>query len=157
MPRTVTEYDPLKPVTITLVSLADGNAFESTAIDNQTDRYLDAMLEITIVLSGGSPPAGAYIGVFIAPSVGGTLFPTPATGTNLAITIPDPTLLIPLGQIPVSVGGVTLHVEFTSVATALAGGLLPRKWSVIIQNKSGVAFTGSGHVVQYGGVYALTI
>lgn len=114
------------------------------------------MLEITIVLPAGTPPAGATIDVFIAPSMGGTVFPTPATGTDSAIVIPDPTMLVPLYTIPVLAGGTTLYAEIMSVATALAGGLLPRKFSVVIRNNSGLAFSGSGHAVQYSGVYALT-
>lgn len=153
--RTVTEYDALTAVTIPLGNLANGNAVESDAINNQTARYLDVMLEIAIVLPAGSPPAGATIDVFVAPSVG-TSFPTPATGANGAITIPSDTMLTALYQIPVTVGGITIHAEIMSVATSMAGGLLPPRYSIIVRNNSGLTFAASGHTVQYKGVYALT-
>jgi hypothetical protein len=157
MARTVTEYGGLVGVTISLGNLAANAAFESAAIDNSTNRYLDAWLELTIVLanSGTIDPNGT-INVYIAPSVGGTVWPSPATGANSSIS--GLALVTPIAQIPTGQFSLSATVKFviTSIATALAGGMLPQHYSIIIENKTGVAFASAGHTISYGGVWALT-
>ena len=50
--------------------------------------------------------------------------------------------------------GAGLVAGFAFGVAAAFGGLLPAKWGMVIENKSGVALDSSGHTTQYRGAHA---
>lgn len=147
-------------MTCTLASLASGAAREATAIVNTSDLFVDAMLQLGFALQAGTPSGDKCINVYVYGSVDGTSFTDNATGTNAAVTLRSPTNLIPLLSIQCpDAGALTYKDIVASVAAAFPGGILPPKWGVVIENKTGVAFsaTGGDHTLSYRGVYAQNV
>src|ERR1043166_4349653 len=72
-------------VTCTLASLLTSNARESNAINNSSDLFIDAMLELRIKLQAGTPGSDQAIFIYFAASEDGTNYTDPATGSDAAI------------------------------------------------------------------------
>lgn len=140
-------------LTHTLNSLAHGSARESTAVDNSTNLYIDAVLRITIALATGTPTGDKRVNIYAYGSEDGTNYSDNATGSDAAITLRSPTNLAYIGAIytPDS-GGLTYKSLPFAVARAF-GGVLPRKWGIVVQNKTGLAFAASGCSSAYSGFY----
>lgn len=152
MATTKTLYGTSTAVTITLTSLANGASRESTAIVNTTNLFLDAMLYVAVTLAAGTPVDG--IDVYLYASEDGTNYDENVTGTDAAITPRTPTNLVLLGRIQTATAGaLTYKKAFLSIAAAF-GGVLPRKWGVVITNQSGLALAATGNTVSYTGINA---
>ena len=149
-------------ITITLNSLAAsataGRA--STAVDNTTNLFLDALVAGTIsvgVVSGnkqiliyayGTADGGSHYS-----GANGT---NTITGTDAAFTRADPTDLKPIGVLPVPTASVVYTFGPYSVAQAF-GGVLPDHWGIVVFNDSGVALAASSNAAWYQGVQAQSV
>jgi len=140
-------------ITITLNSLASGSARESTAIDNTSNLFLDALVRVSIAV--GTTAAPKEIRIYVAGSEDGTTYEDPATGTDAAITLEDPPVTKIARVIPVPTSSKTYEALFT-VAQCF-GGAMPRKWNIIIDNQSGAALSGSGNSATYSGIYQTVV
>ena len=136
-------------ITITLNSLGIGAARESTAVDNSTTLYLDALVRVSISVGVVANPK--EIRVYVYGSEDGTVYEDPATGTDAAITLEDPPVMRIALVIPVPTSSKVYEAVF-SVAAAF-GGVLPRKWGVVVDNQSGAALAASNNSASYTGVY----
>jgi len=138
------------------VGLASGSAREATAVDNGTNLYLDAEVQLAIKLAAGSPAGAKAIYVYAYASADGTNYDDNATGSDNAITLRSPTnfKLVKTINTPDS-GGLTYKAVVPSIAAAFAG-ILPKKWGIVIENQSGVALsnTEGDHTKQYVGIYS---
>ena len=142
-------------ITITLASLTTTSARASTAIDNTTNLYLDALVQVQ-TKTGTGPAVPNLINVYAYATVdGGTTYSDGATGTDAAITLTVPPNAVLIGSLNVPTASTSYKSGPMSVAAAF-GGILPAKWGIIIENQSGTTLsaTGGDHVVQYHGVYA---
>jgi hypothetical protein len=141
-------------ITITLASLASSATAgrESAAVDNSSNLYVDALVTVTIDLAAGAPANDQAVYVYAAASEDGTTYTDNATGSDAAITLRTPTNLRVIGIINTPVDGA-VYTQVMSVAQAF-GGILPRKWSIVVRNYSGQAFHSSGNSASYTGVYA---
>lgn len=141
-------------ITCTIDSLASSATVgrASTAVDNSTNLYLDALVEVKIVLAAGSPASDQVVYVYAYDSVDGTNYAEAVTGTDAGYTIDSPTVLPLLGLIPFPAGGVTRRSRAMSVATAF-GGVMPSKWGIVVVNFTGLAFS-TGCAVTYSGLTA---
>lgn len=154
MSTTKTAYTVAASMTITLNALANGSAKESTAVDNASNLFLDAHLYVAVTLAAGTPSGG--IDVYLYASADGTNFDENVTGSDASITPRTPTNLVLLGRIATeTAGGLTYKKSFLSIALAF-GGVLPRKWGIVLVNNSGLALAGSGNAVSYSGIHAQT-
>jgi hypothetical protein len=147
-------------ITCTLASLASGSARESTAIDNTSNLYIDAALQLAFKLQAGAPSGDKVINVYVYGSVDGTNYSDNATGADAAVTLRSPTNLIPVLSIQCpDAGALTYKDIVASVAAAFPGGILPPKWGIVIENKTGVAFsaTEGDHTKQYRGIHAQNV
>lgn len=152
MATTKLQYGDATALTITVNSLASGSARESTAVDNTTNVYVDAMLYVALKLTAGTPADG--IDVYLYASADGTNYDDNATGSDAAITLRTNPNFVLLGRIQTATAGaLTWKKSFLSIAAAF-GGVMPRKWGVIIVNNSGFAFDSSGNSITYSGIYA---
>lgn len=152
MSTTKLSYGTSTAVTITLDSLANGSARESTAIVNTTNLYADAMLYVAVKLAAGTPANG--VDVYLYASADGTNFDDNVTGSDAGITMRSPTNLVSLGRIETTTAGaLTYKKSFCSLASKF-GGVLPRKWGIVVKNSSGLALDSSGNSVAYSGITA---
>jgi hypothetical protein len=147
-------------VTITLASLASSATAgrESTAIDNTTNLYLDALLYVQCKLQTGTPASDLSIYVYGYASEDGTNYTDPATGSDAAITLRDPTNLRLIGILSTPDSGGLTYKGVYQVAHAF-GGQMPRKWGVVVRNYTNITFsaTGSDHAISYTGIHLQTV
>jgi hypothetical protein len=140
--------------TITLNSLASSSTAgrESTAIDNSSNLYLDAFVEVLLSYPNLAPANDKAAYVYAYGSVDGTNYTGSATGSDAAITLQSPTVVPFLGVIPTPTQNIAYRSAPMSVATAF-GGILPPKWGIIVVNFSGQTLNASLNSAQYRGVY----
>ena len=144
-------------ITITLNALASSATVgrEATAIDNSSNLYLDALVYVALNTTTGAAPANdkcAY--VYAYGSEDGTNYTDNATGSDAAITLLSPTnlKLVNVISMPSTATSVTYKTVFP-VAPAF-GGVLPRKWGIVVRNYCGITLGAANNVASYSGVYA---
>lgn len=141
-------------ITITQAGLANNAYRQSTAFDNSTVRYEDGILGGSIQV-GTSPTDKTTIEIFLYGTFDGTNYTAGCSGTDGAYTADGEEGLLPRAAI--------IYVDTTtdqdyvwgpiSVAAAF-GGVMPQKFGVVVQNKSGVTThaTGTNNMVKFTGV-----
>lgn len=144
-------------ITITPSTLGSTSAWQSASVDNSTNLYLDALVTLTATLSNGTPGSDKQINVYAAGSEDGTKWPGEGSGNNdgvtgadATITLESPTNLKLIGSISAPTANKTYTSQPLSVAAAF-NGILPRKWSIVVENRTGMAFV-AGATLQYSGV-----
>ncbi len=148
------KYGTSTAITITLASLATASSRESTAVDNTTNLYIDALLYVAVKLQAGSPASNKAIYVYGYASEDGTNYTDNATGSDAALTLRSPSNLRLIGVIAAPDSGGLTYKGVFSVAQAF-GGLMPRKWGVVILNSTNITLsaTGGDHAVTYTGIH----
>ena len=150
-------YGTSTAITITLNSLASavGSARESLVVSAQsTDLNLDAMVYVAAELITGTPASDKQVNVYAYGSEDGTNYTDNATGADTTLTLRSPTNLRLMGVIAMpDSGGLQYKGGPWSVASAF-GGILPRKWGIVVENRTSLAFESSGCSASYTGVYA---
>ena len=146
-------------ITITLVNLADAAARECTAVDNSTNLYLDALVRLHIQMATGTPVSDKTIYVYAYGSEDGTNYTDNATGSDAAITLRVPTNLRLIGTIAVPDAGAQTYKSAPLAVAPAFGGILPVKWGIVVQNRTGVAFGATeGNLIKaYNGVYLTSV
>lgn len=143
MATTAENFATSTSVACTLAALANGSARESSNIDNSSTLYDDAMFTLKVQLAAGTPASDKCVYVYFAGTEDAVLYTEPATGSDAAITISTPTNLT-LGMVINCVSNATNTFTKTLGSVAMIfGGVLPRKWNFIVENKSGLAFYGT--------------
>lgn len=160
-------------ITITLASLASSATAgrQSTVIDNRTNLYLDALVQVKLQIATGGSAANdkaVYIWVFGTSndtdfaderSVAGTQATIGAT--DAAYSPADPTVagtpLILAKVIAVPVAPTSTAGKYTCAPFSVAncfGGTLPAQWGIVVRNYTGQAFDSSGCSAWFQGTYA---
>lgn len=147
-----TKYgDPNQPITINLNSLANNGARESLVIEN-TEGFLDALVQVKFKSGGSGVTSAGYVNVYAYGSANdGTNYGDGATGADAAITLTSPPNLKRIGIINV-VAVSTTYVSNPFSVRAAFGGTMPKKWGIVIENKSGGAGDASLSSAWYQGV-----
>lgn len=143
-------------ITITLASLANGSARQSTAIDNSSNLYLDAPTMFKLKSGASSVSSVGIASIYAYGSVdGGTTYSDGASGSDGAITLTSPPNVKLIGTVNMVANATTYIGGPFSVAAAF-GNILPAFWGIIVVNSTGAAFDGTGgnFSVFYQGVYA---
>lgn len=150
------EFGTSTAITCTLASLASSATVgrESTAIDNGTNKFIDALLTVSVKLATGSPANDKAVYVYAYASEDGTNYSGNATGSDASYTQQVPTNLTLLGRIECPSSGALTYRGVFRVAQAF-GGVLPRKWGIFIRNYTGLALDSSegNHIKTYTGIY----
>lgn len=141
-------------ITITLASLVTGSARQSTSVDNTTNNYMDAMVTVTVKLATGTPSSDKTVYLYVFGSEDGTNYTDNAGATDAAITLRNPTNLIPMRPISTPDSGALSYKSHPFSIAAAFGGVMPRRWGVVVENKTGLAFDSTGNSVTYSGIYA---
>ncbi len=140
--------------TITLASLANGSARASAVIDNSSNLYSDVLVMLKIKSGGSGVVSTGFVNVYVYASVdGGTTYSENASGSDAGITLTNPPNLVSIGTIPMVATSTTYYSKVFDVASAF-GGVMPEKWGIVVENKSGGAFdsTEGNHAKLYQGV-----
>lgn len=139
-------------ITITLNSLSAGAARGSTAVDNTTNLFLDALVQVKIT-TGGSTESGNLEIFAYGTADGGSDYGDGVSGTDGAVTLTNPPNLRLIGTLTLPNPGATNTIYRTnpmSVAAAF-GGRLPDHWGIVVVNNSS-ALNSSGCSAWYQGV-----
>jgi len=153
-----TQYDSAANITITLASLADDGKRESNAIDNMTNLYLDALVQLKIK-TGATVSGDKQIRVYAYGTAdsSGLGYSGGASGSDSAFSgTLDNTKLI--GIISTPAAATSYESDVMDVAAAF-GGVLPPAWGIIVENKTGSALdsTEANHTKKYVGVLAQSV
>jgi hypothetical protein len=142
-------------ITITLNSLASSQTVgrASTAVDNTSNLYLDALVSLILPLGAGTPANDKATYVYAYGTTDGSNYSEGVSGSDASFTINNPSGLKMIGVIPMPTGGITYNGGPYSVAQAF-GGVLPEKWGIVVVNYSGLALASSGCSANYQGASA---
>lgn len=143
-------------LTITLNSLANSATVgrQATVIDNSSNLYIDALLTLIVSTSSSSLGSPNIVSVYVSGSEDGTNFDqdTAVMGASDAgYTIDSPTNLKQLRPINCSTSSKVYNMVF-SIASAF-GGVMPRKWTIVVVNNTGQSLNSSGNSTSYSGIY----
>ena len=101
--------------------------------------YLDAHVRVTVNV--GSVSGSPQVLVYAYGSEDGSTFPDTITGSDAAVTLEDPTVLRLAIIIPTPTSSKVYESDVISIAR-LYGGVLPRKWGILVKNSTGASFRG---------------
>jgi len=144
-------------ITCTITSLANNGQRQSTAIDNTSNQDLDASVMVKVKSAGSSVSATGSVNVYAyGSSDGGTTYSDTCTGTDGAVTLTSPPNVKLIGIINVVANSTTYIGGPFSVAAAF-GGILPGKWGIVVENKTGAALDASVGSAIYERVQGQTV
>jgi hypothetical protein len=130
-------------ITITLNSLTNTSARQSTAVNNSATVFRDVLVQIVVTTAAAAVSATGITNVYAyASSDGGTTYGDTATGINAAVTLTSPPNLKLIGTINTVANATTYDSNPMSVA-AVFGGKLPQFWGIVVENKSGATFNAT--------------
>ncbi len=160
--------DASTQIACTQTSLASGSTRGSAAVDNTTNLYPEALVTVAFTLASGTPTStGAFVYVYVYGSEDGTNYGTinsataGAVGTDAAFgaltATPNVLQVAAVAAVTVTSSGErTYRSQPIPIAQAF-GGSIPRKWGILVENQSGVAFSAStattAQYVSYSGVF----
>src|SRR5262245_61602598 len=147
-------YATSTAITCGVASLADSAARQSTAVDNTSNLYLDAIVQGKFKLQTGTPSNQKLIYIFVYGSEDGTNYTDNATGTDGAITLRVPTNMKLGDIIQCPDSGALSYISNPFSVASCFGGVMPRKWGVAVANYTGITFdtTAGNHYVTYTGL-----
>ena len=142
--------------TITLTSIASGQAREGTVVNFSTATggpYEDVLVFASVALAsaGGADEKAVYIYAYGSVD-GGTTYPDTVTGSDASITLNNPTQLPIIGAVH-SDSVTTLKAGPFSLSAAF-GFTMPTHAGVVVQNRTG-SLMNSG-TIYWQGVYTQT-
>ena len=150
-----TKYASAASITVSIASLADHAERQSDVIDNSSNLYLDAHVQLKV--KTGTTVSGdkaVYVYAYGTTDSSGLGYSGGASGSDSAFSgALDNTKLI--GVISTPATGTSYESDIISVAIGF-GGTLPSKWGIIVENRSGSALdsTEGNHVKKYVGITA---
>jgi hypothetical protein len=131
--------------------------WQSAVVDNTTDEYLDALVQVKLDFANTAPANSRSVYVFAYGGIESGVYSNPASGSEGAITLLDVTAnaqnLRQIGFVPYTTQDEVAESSPMSVAAAF-GGILPPYWGVVLINHSGAALAASGNTVKYAPVFA---
>lgn len=133
--------------TITLTTLAASSARQSTAFVNTISNYLDGSMLIALKTTSGTHGSDlvAYCHFYASPD--GVNWSNPITsGTDAVVVITTGMNLYgpAIVNFGTSVTGLYAATRMIASVAGIFGGQLPQQWGVVIENKTGLAFTATG-------------
>lgn len=149
-------------ITCTLTSLANasgpqGAGRASTAIDNTSNLFLDALVQLKIKTSASALANDKAIYVYAYGTAdGGTDYTDGITGTDAGFTATNPPNVKLIGVIN-AVAVSTTYVGGPFSVAAAFGGMLPDHWGIFVVNFTGQALDATVASAWYQGVQAQAV
>ena len=141
-------------ITCTFTSLTNNSQRQSTAIDNTSNVFIEALVFVTVKSGASSTSSTGYVNVYAYGTVdGGTNYSDGASGSDGSITLTAPPNMRLIGTINVVANATTYKGGPFAVSVAF-GGVLPDHWGIVIENKTGGTLDASIGTAIYQGVYA---
>lgn len=135
-------------LTITINSLTNNSARESTVVDNTTNEDFDAGVFVIIASPTSGTASTGYCNIYAYGSAdGGSNYGDNVTGSNAAVTLVSPPNLPLIGVINVVANSTTYKAGPFSVRSAF--GYLPGKWGIVVENKTSGTLNSSGSSALY--------
>ena len=128
-------------------TLASGSAAGAVSIDNTANNFIDATVTIKLGIGTGTLGSDKLVNIWFAASENGVDFTSTGNtldnyaGTDSSVTLQSPTLFRGPFVIPVSNINLTLWAIIPSVTRIYGALMLPKKWGIITENRTGVPFT----------------
>jgi hypothetical protein len=147
-------------ITVTINSLASDAKRESSAVDNTSNLFFDALVQVKIATNAGTDSTvdkSVYVYAY-GTADGGSSYSGNASGSDAAFGT-DPQQLSNcklIGVIYAPTKNMTYKSDLMSVAAAF-GGRLPDHWGIVVHNATGQALVASGNSAFYQGVLAQTV
>lgn len=141
-------------LTLTLAGLTNNSVRASTAVDNSTTKYQDALVSLKIKTGASGVSSTGIVEVYAFASVnGGTTYTDGATGTDAAVTLTNPTNMQLIGIINCVASATTYYGGPFSVADAF-GKRLPEYWGIATKNVTAATLdaTAGNHAAIWQGV-----
>ena len=154
MPDIKSKFATAAAFTITLASLTNNSARQSTEIDNATNLYLDALIGGKITSGAASTSSTGLVAIYAFASADDQTNRTENAGaSDAAITLTSPTNLRLVGIVNVVANATTYRFGPFSVAAAF-GGILPKYWGIVVVNLSGGTLDADAgdHAISWQGV-----
>jgi len=127
-------------ITITASTLANGAARQSASVTSDTTNNVnDYRVYVKPTLGSGTLSSSKAVFVWVATSEDGTNWTGNATGSDASITLDSPNQFFLGCAIPFAAVSTARGGSFS--LKAACGGSVPQKWSIIVENQTGVAFT----------------
>jgi hypothetical protein len=140
----------------TLASLASSTTVgrSSTPIDNTSNLYEDASVEVKLRTNGSTPTGDKASYIWLAASADGTNYggsSAEAVGSDAAVTFDAPTNLFGPFILSMPTASTTYRLIIPSVASVF--GFMPKKVCVITNNQTGNALdsTAGNHSITWTG------
>jgi hypothetical protein len=151
----VTKITYASPASFTITidaGLDTAQVRESTAVDNSTNLYDDAMVYVALKTHASTAPTGdKACSVYAYGSSDGTNFNDFITGSDAETVLVSPTNLRLIGVVSMPTANTVYKQVIGSVALAF-GGVLPPKWGIAILNSTGATLNATGHAASYTGI-----
>lgn len=138
-------------ITITLTSLGSTSLRASTAVDNSTNLFADALVQVQIKTNAAGTSTTGYVNVY-AYGTSASTYPGGISGTDAAYTGGTSAVTV-IGRFPATANATTYTSNPLSVANAF-GGSLPTNWGIVVENQSGAALDASVGSAWYQGILA---
>jgi len=144
-------------ITITLNGLANDAKRESSLVDNLTNCFLDAMVQVKIATNASAESTGdksVYVYAYGTADNGASCSGN-ASGSDAAFGT-DPQQINNcrlIGVIYAPPQNKVYESDLMSVGAAF-GGVLPQRWGIIVHNKTGQTLKTSDCSAVYQGLYA---
>ena len=138
-------------LTITLASNANTVIQASTVVDNSTNLFQNALVEVSIKTNAAGTSATGAVNVYAYGSAdGGTTYNGLPTGTNGTLAN---TANLKLVAVIGAIANATTYNGIFSVASCFSG-VMPKKWGIVVENLTGAALdsTAGNHFVKYQGI-----
>lgn len=140
-------------------STTTGAASAAAVTTSTTNNVVDYMLAVKITTGAITPSSSTNVIIYLVGSDDGTNYAGGAAtaevfdGTNKAITLSATSNNMKFaGTIQCHTASIAYRSEPISVAS-IFGGILPKKWQVVIQNQTGQNLAASGNEVTAQAVY----
>jgi hypothetical protein len=140
-------------ITITVTSIGNGSANQSTAIDNTSALLLDAYIVVHVKTASSATSATGSVSVLgYATADGGSTYTDKLSGSSGSATLPSPPNCPVLGQCTANANST----EYVIGPVSFIGGMnlpkMPAKWGIVVVNNSGNTLDGSVGTAFYQGI-----
>lgn len=152
MPTMTPSYGTPATITLDLTSLASSGDFtagrESTAVDNSSNKYVDALVSGSVVV-GTTPTINTTIAIFVYAQHDDTpTYQDVFDGTDSAETVTSAGVLAGVVRLlgTLKVDATTTDRIYYLAPTAVAplfGGVLPKRWGLFVSHNTGAALKSS--------------
>lgn len=144
-------------ITCTITSLANAAQQGSTAVDNSSNLYLDALVQLKIKTNASGTSAIGIVLIYVYGTAdGGSDYGDGVSGTNGSVTLTVPPNLRMLGVINAVANSITYVSNPFSVAS-LFGGKIPDHWGIVVENQTGATLDASVGSAWYQGIQAQVV